>query len=111
MAEVRTQPVAASFLLREDFWGKDMVCLVPGSILRNSLVDSDDQPEQGEHWYYACPCGCGRAGGLYVGTPDKPTRKPSWAWNGDVLRPTLTPSVHHVGHWHGFLTDGMWVSV
>lgn len=30
----------------------------------------------------------------------------SWAWNGDLNRPTLTPSVHIVGSWHGWIRDG-----
>ena len=110
MSEVKTEPVKATFLPREEFWTPDFVCRVPGSILRNSLVDKDDQPEAGEHWYYACPCGCGRAGGLNVAEGKKPAYSPSWQWNGSTDAPTLTPSVHHIGHWHGFLTAGMWVS-
>lgn len=40
-----------------------------------------------------------------------PIRKPSWFWNGNVMEPTLTPSVHHIGHWHGYVTAGRMVSV
>ena len=35
---------------------------------------------------------------------------PSWEWNGDDVRVTLTPSVHCVGTWHGWFTAGRMVS-
>lgn len=60
-------------------------------------------------FWYCCPCGCGSVGALRVGNGFKPAiAEPSWQWNGSVEKPTLTPSVNHVGHWHGFLTDGEW---
>ena len=62
-------------------------------------------------WYY-CPCGCGAKGALQIGIHVKPQAdKPTWHWDADNEAPTLTPSVHHVGHWHGFLTKGKWISV
>lgn len=61
---------------------------------------------------YMCPCGCGVEG--YLGFRPQPN-SPMWNWNGDLERPTLTPSVHHLmggkTHWHGWLTAGMWLSV
>ena len=33
-----------------------------------------------------------------------------WGWDGDHYKPTLTPSIHTVGHWHGFLRAGRLVS-
>lgn len=32
-----------------------------------------------------------------------------WAASGNQEQPTLTPSVHSVGHWHGWVRDGMLV--
>lgn len=29
-----------------------------------------------------------------------------WGWDGNEDAPTLTPSIHEVGHWHGFLRSG-----
>lgn len=29
-----------------------------------------------------------------------------WSWNGDNDIPTLTPSLHAVGIWHGWVRDG-----
>ena len=30
-----------------------------------------------------------------------------WTWNGNEDKPSLTPSLHWPGHWHGYLTDGV----
>lgn len=30
----------------------------------------------------------------------------SWKWDGNQDKPTLEPSVHHVGRWHGFIRKG-----
>jgi hypothetical protein len=30
----------------------------------------------------------------------------SWTWDGNEDAPTLTPSVHHVGAWHGWIRAG-----
>lgn len=38
------------------------------------------------------------------------TPKHEWTWNGSVEKPTLRPSIHRVGHWHGYLTDGFFKS-
>lgn len=56
---------------------------------------------------YSCPCGCGARGSL----PFRPHASPSWDWDGNWDAPTLSPSVHHVGHWHGYLRAGVWESV
>ena len=29
-----------------------------------------------------------------------------WQWNGDKEKPTLSPSVHTIGYWHGWIRDG-----
>ena len=29
-----------------------------------------------------------------------------WGWDGNENKPTLTPSIHALGQWHGFLTAG-----
>jgi hypothetical protein len=33
-----------------------------------------------------------------------------WKWNGNEDAPTLTPSLHLVGTWHGWMTNGELVS-
>jgi hypothetical protein len=29
-----------------------------------------------------------------------------WGWDGNEEKPTLSPSIHAPGEWHGFLIDG-----
>jgi len=29
-----------------------------------------------------------------------------WVWDGNEDKPTLSPSLHWVGHWHGYLKNG-----
>jgi len=61
---------------------------------------------------YLCPCGCGVVGRLLIGKGHKPGgTRPSWRWNGSLTEPTLSPSVHHIGHWHGWLRNGYWESI
>jgi hypothetical protein len=55
---------------------------------------------------YLCPCGCGHTGVLDFRLPS--ASRPSWEWDGNLEAPTLTPSVNHVGHWHGYLRNGVW---
>lgn len=39
--------------------------------------------------------------------PNTPGR--SWGWDGNEDAPTLTPSIHAIGHWHGWIRAGMLV--
>lgn len=71
-------------------------------------VSEPDTSDGERSFWYCCPCGCGRRAPLTVGLNFKPADGPSWSWNGSLERPSLQPSVHHVGHWHGYLTDGEW---
>lgn len=32
-----------------------------------------------------------------------------WGWDGNEDSPTLTPSIHCVGHWRGFVQNGQMV--
>ena len=73
-------------------------------------VSEPDPDDQVRSFWYCCPCGCGRRAPLLVGEKFKPEDGPSWNWNGSLDQATLTPSVNHVDHWHGFLTDGAWRS-
>lgn len=96
MAEVKTPPVRAT---RVD----DIVAAkrtTPGAF----KFFSDGDGISGMN--YVCPCGCGALAPLHF----KPRPSPSWTWDGNKDRPTLSPSVHHVGHWHGWLRAGVWES-
>jgi hypothetical protein len=56
------------------------------------------------HLHYVCPCGCGFARAVPV------NGERGWKWDGNEDKPTLDPSIRHVGmcRWHGFLRNGMW---
>jgi hypothetical protein len=58
-----------------------------------------------EEYSFQCP-GCGYAHWVRVKCP-----RPCWTWNGDVERPTISPSLLVNGHssdhrCHSFITDG-----
>lgn len=101
MSEVKTHPVKAVHLPDLDIWNFETLKTQAGAF---EFYKSGDRERAGI--IYICPCGCGATGALAF----RPAPPPSWEWNGSVEAPTLTPSVHHVGHWHGFLTNGVWVS-
>ena len=52
-----------------------------------------------------CP-GCGHESSMDF----KPRPSPSWEWDGNLEKPTLSPSVNCVGccQWHGYLVRGKW---
>ena len=62
---------------------------------------------------YEHPIGARSVHGLRIcgaGEPRPP--RPSWVWDGDPFRPTLTPSIRcgpkgGPTHWHGHLTAGV----
>lgn len=96
MAEVKTSPIRA--VLVEDI---DAEGAPPGAF---EYFRSRERDRAGI--FYVCPCGCKSWGVLNF----RPAVSPSWEWDGNVEAPTLSPSVHHVGHWHGYLRAGVWES-
>jgi len=98
MSEVRTAPVKAKRI--EDI---DAEPDLPGAF---EYYQAGDQYPAG--LIYICPCGCKRTGALAF--RNQGGERPSWEWDGNLEAPTLSPSVHHVGHWHGWLQAGVWTS-
>lgn len=79
---------------------------------------SHTQPEAGQ-FYFLYPADGGRKlcvavpgreraflACLPVRTDDQQRDKRSWIWNGDKELPTLSPSLHCVGLWHGWVRGG-----
>lgn len=61
------------------------------------------------HLLFMCPCGGGHLSGVPV---NRPAGLLSWQWNGNKEKPSLTPSIHNINcGWHGYLTDGEFVTV
>lgn len=56
---------------------------------------------------FVCPCGCGVVHAIPVCRTVKEPR--CWLWDGNVEKPTLSPSIKRIGGcgWHGFLTKGV----
>lgn len=64
-------------------------------------VIRDDGGEPCAFWF-VCP-GCGTTSVL---TLHPATAPQTWAFDGTEDAPTLTPSINHVGCWHGWLRAG-----
>lgn len=60
---------------------------------------------------YICPCGCGAED--YLDFRSIPETHPSWIWDGNIEKPTLTPSIYRktACGWHGYLRAGIWESL
>lgn len=56
---------------------------------------------------FRCPCGCGDLCGIRVRDDGAQDGK-AWGWDKNEESPTATPSINiNNGHWHGFLTAGV----
>jgi len=55
---------------------------------------------------FVCPCGCGVVGHLTIRPCNE---RPSWEWDGNQEKPTLSPSIQKTTdcRWHGFLRAGV----
>lgn len=58
--------------------------------------------------HFVCPCGCGAILGVAFKNPPE-FYGPVWEWDGNKEKPTVKPSIRHMGgcKWHGYLTDGI----
>jgi hypothetical protein len=94
-------PVPAVYIPDRDTFAAQRI---PGSF----HIGERDRDGELSFWY-CCPCGCGATAPLMAGRNFKPEGyHASWNWNGSLDAPTLYPSINHVDHWHGWLTDGQW---
>ena len=58
------------------------------------------------YFWFKCPGACASITTIALRPVVVDGNPPSWDWNGSTDAPTLTPSINHVGCWHGWLTDG-----
>lgn len=59
---------------------------------------------------FLCPCGCGSLCGIRI-RDDGQQIHGAWGWDGNEDTPTVTPSINiNNGHWHGYLTNGIFRS-
>lgn len=66
--------------------------------------------------FMVLPSAADRGAVCRISVKEGPQCQAAWGWNGDLDRPTVTPSIFHdPDHptsskaWHGFLTDGKFV--
>jgi hypothetical protein len=66
----------------------------------------------GQRWFwFKCPGACGQVSAIALRPVVKPTPgQHSWEFDGNEEAPTLSPSINHVGCWHGFLRAGVFTS-
>ena len=110
MTEVRLkEPVRATYIKTDD---RDELVEKPEALVPKGSFTFD-----GEYFTYVCPCGCKSIGVLRASleglSRERPagastTSGPIWLFDCNYANPTLTPSVHHIGHWHGWLKNGWW---
>lgn len=62
---------------------------------------------QRRFWFF-CPGACKSIAPIAL-RPVVDGSSQSWEWNDSIERPTLSPSINHVGCWHGWLRDGEFV--
>jgi hypothetical protein len=77
-----------------------------GSFCIRNWTDNDHAYDRGwKHIWLKLPDGAVSA--LYLN--DSP-REPRWQWDGNEDKPTLTPSVHRIEGWHGYVRAGRMVN-
>jgi hypothetical protein len=87
-------------------------------IKANKVSGYDECKNPGDYYFskenksliYMCPTGCGVIGVLPLEHFDGHA---IWIWNLDENNPSLTPSIQKLDgcRWHGFLTNGEWITV
>lgn len=93
--------------LADKVWSDDPV--VAADVRRGDfeITEADDGQR---HLWMVCP-GCSTLTVLALRPLQAGKTGHSWEWNGDADAPTLSPSVHHLNCWHGWLRAGAFVSV
>lgn len=121
---VQGRAVIGGFIPHDDRFGGRLTPWPqrPGEFRYEDLGQSASKPpgpgERGR-FSYGCPRGGGHCGSIVIGVGEKPAGPKTWAWNGNVERPTLKPSINCLSHnpknpsekyagcgWHGWVTDG-----
>lgn len=80
--------------------------------VRQSIQPGDFEiasDEAGQRWFwFKCPGPCGQVSPLAL-RPVVKVRdgQHSWEFDGNADKPTLNPSINHVGCWHGWLRAGV----
>lgn len=68
------------------------------------------EPNGQRRFWFVCPGPCRSIAALAL-RPVVEGSGASWAFDGNEDAPTLSPSIHHVGCWHGWLNCGQYKEV
>lgn len=68
-----------------------------------------DEERDGRRALYICLPGDTNMYALHV-QRGAPGGNRVWGWDGNEDQPTITPSIHWLEHWHGYLTAGRLIS-
>ena len=61
------------------------------------------------YFWLSCPK-CGQLSALAIRPVIDPVaNQQSWELSGEDSKPTLQPSINHIGCWHGWLTNGKFI--
>lgn len=75
---------------------------------RQGQFDIATEPSGQRRFWYVCPGKCKSLSAIAI-RPVVDGSAQSWDWDGNMVSPTLTPSINHVGCWHGWLTGGKFI--
>ena len=68
----------------------------------------DDKVTGGQRYFwFCCPGPCRQVAAIALRPVVSPISQDSWELSGTPDAPTLSPSINHVGCWHGWLRDGV----
>lgn len=81
----------------------------PGDFAWDTDLNEDRSAERNERYLYLHLPGDTTWCAIRV-QRGQPGGQRVWGWDGDEDKPTLTPSIHCPGLWHGFLRAGRLVS-
>jgi uncharacterized protein DUF6527 len=82
-------------------WGDD-----PSSVQKGDFEITTASNGQRFFWLF-CPGKCGSVSPLALRPLKDGFSAPSWELSGTEDAPTLSPSIHHLQCWHGWLRDGI----
>lgn len=79
---------------------------VSSQVQRGDFEITTDE-KTGQRWFwFCCPGKCGDVSVLALRPTVDALERHSWEFDGNEEAPTLSPSINHVGCWHGFLRNG-----
>lgn len=74
-------------------------------VYEQGQFDIVTEPSGQKRFWFVCPGPCKSISAIAI-RPVQDESSQSWGWDGNEESPTLDPSIHHIGCWHGWLKNG-----